>query len=71
MKHNKLVEKYKSCFLESYPDILEDLKQEHFFLKSAFHENSRVHAEREGERNVILRILTILDTKLEGGTENG
>ena len=40
--------------------VLIDLMKTHYVLNSTFHENQSVTCFREGERNAILRILTIL-----------
>lgn len=40
--------------------VLNDLMKTHYVLNSTFNENQSVTFFREGERNAILRILTIL-----------
>ena len=40
--------------------VLNDLMKTHYVMNSTFHENQNVTCLREGERNAILRILTIL-----------
>lgn len=46
-------------------EVLKDLMKAHYFFNSTVSENSILMAEKEGERNVILRILTILKAKPE------
>ena len=40
--------------------VLIDLCKQHSVFQSAFNKDSRLHALKEGERNVVLRILTIM-----------
>lgn len=42
--------------------VLKDMMGAHFMLQSSFDPNPYEMARREGERNVILRILSILET---------
>lgn len=41
--------------------VLTDMMKAHKFLDTVFNDNPNVTAFNEGERNVILRILTILE----------
>ena len=41
--------------------VLQDMMINHFVLTSAFDPDPYILAEREGERNTVLRILTYLD----------
>ncbi len=43
-------------------NVLRDLAKSHYVLKSTFDENPYLVALREGERNVVLRIFSILGT---------
>ncbi len=42
--------------------VLQDLLRAHSFYTSTIHQNELIMAAKEGERNVVLRILTILDS---------
>ena len=42
-------------------EVLKDMKSAHYFESSTFDPNPYEMARREGERNVILRILTMLE----------
>ena len=66
-------EDYNSCFevSPSGKKILEDMKKAHHFYNSTFSPDPYTTAFKEGERNVVLRILTILQNHQEGGTKNG
>ncbi len=44
--------------------VLYDLMNEHYFLRSSFDQNPYEMAFREGQKNVILRIMTILKLDL-------
>jgi len=44
--------------------VLNDMMSTHYVMNSTFHENPGITALREGERNVVLRILTILKLDL-------
>lgn len=46
-------------------EVLKDLVEAHWVLKSTFHPDINEMCLREGERNAILRILTIIDTRPE------
>ncbi len=59
------------CFKERYPEILEDLKKAHFYYRSTFNENALQMARAEGERNVVLRIMTIMDMQEKGEINDG
>ena len=65
-------EDYNTCFNVSPTgrDILEDLKKAHHYYDSSFSPDSYTTAFQEGERNVVLRILTILK-HYEGELKNG
>jgi hypothetical protein len=53
---------YKRVFsTEDGHAVLLDLMKTHKIMESNFHENPRIHALQEGERNVILRILKLLN----------
>ena len=56
-------EDYYNLFVQSDTGrrVLEDLKMAHHFKSSTFSVDPYQTALREGERNVILRILTILE----------
>ncbi len=66
MDDSKLAQRYTMCFKETYPDILKDLKNAHWFMRSTFNKDPCETAFREGERNVILRIMTIIDMYEKG-----
>lgn len=58
---------YKQVFgTEIGKRVLWDMMQEHFILGHTFHDNPHEMSFREGQRNVVLRILNLikLDTKL-------
>ena len=63
---NKLSSEVHSAYTSLFKNnpvgqvVLDDLKAAHWFERSTFDENSRLHALREGERNVVLRMLAIL-----------
>ena len=69
-KDYKIAQQYVMCFKESYPNILEDLQEAHYYNRSVFADNPYETARREGERNVILRIMTILDMIEKGEISN-
>ena len=56
-------EQYYQAFVQSPSGqaVLTDMMKAHHFLDSTFNPNPYETALAEGERNVILRILTILD----------
>lgn len=57
---------YRSCFTSEYGKrVLYDMFNEHCMISSTFDPNPQVMALREGERNVVLRILTMLKTSPE------
>lgn len=62
-KKRKLMDSaYKRVF--NTPDgrlILQDLIEQHGVLHSVFDQNPNLMALREGERNVVLRILSLID----------
>ena len=66
----KIAQQYVMCFKESYPNILEDLQNAHYYNRSVFADNPYETARREGERNVILRIMTIIDMTEKGEITN-
>ena len=43
--------------------VLKDMARAHYFERSTFHREVTIMTEREGERNVILRIRTLLNTE--------
>jgi len=43
--------------------VLKDMAKAHYFDRTTFHREALVMAECEGERNVILRIRTLLNTE--------
>lgn len=45
--------------------VLYDLMNEHYFLKSSFSPNPQEMAFKEGQKNVILRIMTTLKLDIE------
>jgi hypothetical protein len=52
---------YQAVFnTESGKRVLYDLLKQHNVLQSTFDKDPNVHAFKEGERNTVLRILTIL-----------
>jgi hypothetical protein len=61
----------RSAYIRIFKDnpdgalVLKDLMAAHYILRSTFDIEPVLHAEREGERNVVLRILTILDSRPE------
>lgn len=61
-----LVIAYQNVFnTEMGKKVLEDLKRNHFINSVAFVENSQSHAYREGQRAVVLRILSTLGIDLQ------
>ena len=69
-------EDYNTCFLVSPTgrEILEDLKKAHHYYDSSFSVDAYTTAFQEGERNVVLRILTILkqhEEELKNGRTSG
>jgi hypothetical protein len=61
-------EQYNSVFNVSPSGqvVLEDLKKAHHFYNSTYTDSPYGTALNEGERNVVLRILTILEQFKEG-----
>ena len=72
------VEDYYNVFVQSDTgrQVLKDLQAAHHFFDSTFSPDPYTTALKEGERNVVLRILTIIDqyekeVKTDGGTDSG
>ena len=61
-------EEYRQTFQQSPSGmkVLEDMMKAHHFWTSTFEPDALATAFREGERNVVLRILTILDEHNKG-----
>ena len=58
------VEEYYNVFMQSPSGrkVLADMKNAHYYFSSTFDPDPHITALREGERNAVLRILTILKT---------
>ncbi len=60
-KQLKKITAYQEVFnSEMGKIVLYDLMKAHYMLSSSFDENVTQHARKEGERNVVLRILATL-----------
>ena len=58
----KRLDAYSTIFTgEAGEEVLYDLMSTHFVLSSTFDPNPTIMAIREGERNVVLRLLKILN----------
>ena len=66
MEDYKLANQYVMCFKEAYPKILEDMQKAHYYNRPLFAADPYETARREGERNVVLRIMTIIDMYEKG-----
>ena len=66
------LEDYNNCFNVSPTGraVLDDMEKAHFMKSSTFSPDPYETARNEGERNVVLRILTIL-REYEEGLKNG
>ena len=65
-KRKKLLADYKATFeSHSGKNVLKDLMKAGHILSSCFDPNDLEMARMEGERNVVLRILSLLDTDIE------
>ena len=51
--------------------VLEDMMEAHHFMDSSFTPDPYTTAFNEGERNVVLRILTVLDQHKKGEKVDG
>ena len=67
MDTTKMHESYHRLFgTPEGKEVLEDMKKAHYYYNSTFNPQfPEMTILQEGERNVVLRILTILDNKPE------